>query len=136
MKKLLGCLQARFWIIWFDWSIEFCFKPPPTFSLRNAADNKLQLKAGVYNFSRLTFSLSIFIKLVFLWRDFYNCKNGQFSLMDTYHCKYITSNLILLYPLVKCKSKPNVKNLKWGLIIACKWVFDIRFWRIVNPGVD
>ena len=38
-------------------------------------------------------------------------------------------------PWSKCTSKPNVKNFKWGLIIACKWVFDIRFWRIVYLGV-
>ena len=56
-------------------------------------------------------------------------------LMDTYHWKYITSNSTLLYPLVKRRSKPNVENVKWGLMIACKWVFDIRFQCFVYLGV-
>ena len=42
-------------------------------------------------------------------------------------------------PWSKCTSKPNIENLKkfkWGLIIACKWVFYVRFPCTFWPGVQ
>ena len=36
----------------------------------------------------------------------------KITLMDTYHLKYITSNLKLLYLQIKCMLKPNIENFK------------------------
>ena len=81
--------------------------------------------------SNLTVNGSIFENIVqrnyldFAWLPAFgqfkawNLTNGiqqqSLNLMDTYHWKYIMSNSTLLYPVVKCTSKRNVKNLKWGL---------------------
>ena len=50
---------------------------------------------------------------------------------NTYYWKYLTSNLTSMYLLTVYSGEQLNQSQIRGLIIACKWVFDVKFWCIV-----
>ena len=56
------------------------------------------------------------------------------SLLDRYHWKYPTSNLTSMFLLTENIGEQLHQNQIRGLIISCKWVFDVKFWCIVDLG--
>ena len=63
-----------------------------------------------------------------------NFRHQHFNQMvrNTYHWKYLTSNSTSMYLLTVYSGKQLHRSQIWGLIIVCKWIFDVKFWCIVN----
>ena len=55
-----------------------------------------------------------------------------FNVLDAYHWKYRTTNFISMYLFATVYCPQIHQSQIRGLIIACKWVFNVKFWCIVD----